>query len=49
MEVENKMETGVTMEYNELKNAKENKNMHSPQNYFKPHENEWLGLASRTR
>ena len=49
MEVEDKMETGVTIEYNKLKKAKENKNMHSPQNYFKPYENKWLGLALRTR
>ena len=31
MEVEQKMETGVTMEYNKLKNAKENKNKHGLQ------------------
>ena len=49
MEVEDKMETGVTIEYNELKNAKKNKNMHSPQNYFEPYKNKWLGLVSRTR
>ena len=41
MEVEHKMETGVTMEYNKLENAKENKNDHGLQNkkfYFKPYE-----------
>ena len=31
MEVEHKMETGVTMEYNKLENAKENKNDHGLQ------------------
>ena len=45
MEVEHKMETGVTMEYNKLKNAKENKNKHGLQKLLQPYETsgwDWL-------